>query len=147
VHQRGALHRAFSIYLFDSNGRLLLTRRAAGKYHSGGLWTNTCCSHPRPGEALEDAARRRLLEETGIDCALTRRFHFIYRAELDNGMIEHELDHVFVGTFDGEPRLDPSESDAYEWVDPRALVRDVADHPERYSVWMRCSLDRAIAGQ
>jgi isopentenyl-diphosphate Delta-isomerase len=145
VHVNGALHRAFSIYLFNSQGQLLLTRRAAGKYHSGGLWTNTCCSHPRPGEQVDLAARRRLREETGIDCELRYGFRFIYRAELDGGLIEHELDHVFVGTYDGTPNLDPNESDASEWVDAQMLVRDIEARPERYSVWMALSLDRALA--
>jgi isopentenyl-diphosphate Delta-isomerase len=145
VHVEGTLHRAFSIYLFNSKGQLLLTRRARGKYHSGGLWTNTCCSHPRPGEPVDLAARRRLREETGIDCELRHGFQFIYRAELDGGLIEHELDHVFVGTFDGIPQLDPSESDASEWVDAQALTRDIKVRPERYSVWMALSLERALA--
>jgi isopentenyl-diphosphate delta-isomerase len=144
VHVRGVLHRAFSIYLFNSKGQLLLTRRAAGKYHSGGLWTNTCCGHPRPGEAIHSAARRRLREETGIDCELSRGFQFIYRAELAGGLIEHELDHVFVGTYEGEPDLDPNEADAYEWVEPQALVRDVKARPQKYSVWMALSLNKAL---
>jgi len=144
VHRRGVLHRAFSIYLFNSKGELLLTRRAAGKYHSGGLWTNTCCSHPRPGETTESAARRRLREEAGIDCALRHGFHFVYRAELDGGMIEHELDHVFVGCYDGVPTLDPTESDAYRWIDPHALLDDVKLNPVRYSTWMILSLAKTI---
>jgi isopentenyl-diphosphate delta-isomerase len=147
VHVEGALHRALSVYVFNGKGQLLLTRRSPGKYHSGGLWTNTCCSHPRPGEAVASAARRRLREEAGIDCDLVRAFEFIYRAELENGLIEHELDHVFVATFDGEPRLDPRESDAWEWADPPALARDIAAHPERYSAWLALSLEKAVEAQ
>jgi isopentenyl-diphosphate Delta-isomerase len=145
VHIDGVLHRAFSIYLFNSKGQLLLTRRASSKYHSGGLWTNTCCSHPRPGESVDLAARRRLREETGIDCELRYGFQFIYRAELGGGLIEHELDHVFVGTYDGIPHLDPNEADACEWVDTQTLAHDIKARPERYSAWMALSLDRALA--
>jgi len=145
VHVDGTLHRAFSIYLFNTNGETLLTRRALGKYHSGGLWTNTCCSHPRPGETTENAARRRLREETGIDCELRYGFQFIYHAVLDGGLTEHELDHVFVGAHDGAPALDPNESDAYRWVGEQRLAQDIAAHPERYSVWMALSFERAFA--
>jgi isopentenyl-diphosphate delta-isomerase len=144
VHVDGALHRAFSIYLFNSEGQLLLTRRAQGKYHSGGLWTNTCCGHPRPGEPVERAARRRLREETGIDVELRYGFRFIYRATLSGGLTENELDHVFVGIYDGTPDLDPNEADACEWVDGDALLRDVELHPKRYSVWMALSLQQAL---
>lgn len=145
VHLNGTLHRAFSIYIFNSNGQLLLTRRARGKYHSGGLWTNTCCSHPRPGEPVDLAARRRLREETGIDCELRYGFQFIYRVELNGGLIEHELDHVFIGIYDGMPALDPNEADACEWVDSLALQGDIKARPERYSAWMALSLDRTLA--
>ena len=97
AHRKGKLHRAFSVFLFNAKDEMLLQQRAAEKYHSGGLWTNTCCSHPRPGEPTEAAARRRLREEMGISCNLNKAFDFIYRAEFDNGLIEHELDHVFIG--------------------------------------------------
>ncbi|HEX7957304.1 MAG TPA: isopentenyl-diphosphate Delta-isomerase, partial [Pyrinomonadaceae bacterium] len=97
VHRAGALHRAFSVFVFDGRGRLLMQRRAAGKYHSGGLWSNTACGHPRPGEATRAAARRRLREEMGLDCELSAAFEFVYRAELGDSLVEHEYDHVFVG--------------------------------------------------
>jgi isopentenyl-diphosphate delta-isomerase len=145
VHRSGALHRAFSIYLFNSRNELLITRRAPGKYHSPGLWTNTCCGHPRPGEPVDAAALRRLGEETGIACPLTPAFHFVYRAEFANGLVEHELDHVFAGRFDGAPpALHPDEADAAEWVDVDALARDVKARPERFTAWLALSLPGAI---
>jgi len=147
AHIDGVLHRAVSVYVFSSRGRLLLTRRAAGKYHSGGLWTNTCCTHPWPGEPVQDAARRCLRKEVGIECEVVPAFHFIYRAQLANGLTEHELDHVFVATYDDQPNLDPNESDAYEWVDPRELGRDIATCPEKYTAWLPLSLDRALETQ
>src|SRR4051812_34432219 len=103
VHLAGALHRAFSIFVFDAAGRLLIQKRAPGKYHSAGLWSNTACGHPRPGEATAPAARRRLREEMGLDCELHEAFEFLYRAELGDALVEHEYDHVFVGTHVGDP--------------------------------------------
>ena len=103
AHREGILHRAFSIFVFDDADRLLLQRRALRKYHSGGLWSNTCCSHPRPGEQVLDAAHRRLREEMGFDCALDTAFSFVYRAELEGGLVEHEYDHVLLGRLAGDP--------------------------------------------
>src|SRR4030042_2763439 len=103
THEQGKLHRAFSIFVFNSKGELLLQRRAKGKYHSGGLWTNTCCSHPREGEKLEEAVHRRLKQEMGLDCPLKEAFSFIYKVRFENGLFEHELDHVFIGRVDGKP--------------------------------------------
>jgi isopentenyl-diphosphate delta-isomerase len=137
AHQEGALHRAFSVFLFDDRGRLLLQRRAPGKYHSAGLWTNTCCSHPRPDESLEDAARRRLMEEMGISAEVEHRFSFLYKASFDNGLHEHELDHVFFGSFSGRPDPATDEADAWDYLHPDALEADLATHPERYTVWLR----------
>lgn len=147
AHIDGALHRAVSVYVFNSEGRLLLTRRAAGKYHSGGLWTNTCCTHPWPGETTQAAVRRCLRKEVGIDCQAVPAFHFIYRAQLENGLTEHELDHVFVATYDGEPDLNLNEADAYIWVDLRELGHDIATCPEKYTAWLPLSLDRAVETQ
>lgn len=145
AHVRGDLHRAVSIFLFDARGRLLLQRRAAHKYHSAGLWSNTCCSHPRPNEESGHAARRRLREEMGIDCQLTKVFSFIYRAKLDNGLIEHEYDHVFFGNYDGSPVLNPEEADDWRWIEIPKLCADVRSRPHTYSFWLAESLDRVRA--
>jgi isopentenyl-diphosphate delta-isomerase len=136
AHRRGVLHRAFSVFVFDGKGRLLLQRRAAGKYHSAGLWSNTCCGHPRPGEPTDRAARRRLLEEMGFDCPLTPVFSFIYRADLGAGLSEHELDHVFIGRHAGAVRPDPSEVSEWRAVPMGELLDDLAQNPARYSVWL-----------
>jgi isopentenyl-diphosphate delta-isomerase len=146
AHQRGgALHRAFSVFLFDAAGRMLLQRRAAGKYHFGGLWTNACCSHPRPAEAVADAARRRVREELGIDVPLDHAFGFVYRAEDPaSGLTEHEYDHVFVGRFDGEAVPDPAEVAALRWVEPAELLRDVEAAPGQYTPWFKIVLERVL---
>jgi isopentenyl-diphosphate delta-isomerase len=144
AHQSGKLHRAFSIFLFDAQGRVLLQQRALVKYHSGGLWSNTCCSHPRPGEDSLAAARRRLVEEMGIDCALTQKFSFIYRAVLPNGLIEHEYLHVFFGRYDGEPTPNPDEVEAWKWVDLHELSADVRNNPDAYSFWLAACLDEVV---
>jgi isopentenyl-diphosphate Delta-isomerase len=142
AHREGALHRAFSIFVFDRSGRLLLQRRALNKYHSGGLWSNTCCSHPAPGERPIDAAHRRLEEEMGFDCDLTGGYAFTYRADVGNGLVEHELDHVFVGRFDGEPRPDATEVHGWTWKSVDEIRRDVSAQPSRYTVWFRVALER-----
>jgi isopentenyl-diphosphate delta-isomerase len=142
AHVRGLLHRALSVFLFDGAGRVLLQRRAATKYHSPDRWSNTCCSHPRPGEATADAARRRLREEMGIAAALEHALAFTYRAELEGGLVEHEIDHVFVGRFDGEPAPDAAEVGAWAWRDVDELEREIAAHPERFAAWLPPALAR-----
>ena len=137
AHLAGALHRAFSVFVFDAAGRLLLQKRAAGKYHSAGLWSNTACGHPRPGEATIAAARRRLREEMSFDCELSEEFSFLYRAELGGGLVEHEYDHVFAGTFNGRPAPDPEEVEDWEWVTVEELRRAVREDPARYSRWLK----------
>jgi isopentenyl-diphosphate Delta-isomerase len=146
AHQAGGrLHRAFSVFIFDSSGRMLLQHRGAGKYHFGGLWTNACCSHPQPGEPVADAAQLRLQEEFGFDAELSPAFTFTYRAtDPASGLTEHEFDHVFFGRFDGEPRPDPAEIDEWRWVDPAQLAEAVAAHPERYTPWFRVALDEVL---
>lgn len=134
-HREGLLHRALSVVVRDPQGRLLLQKRQLGKYHSGGLWTNTCCSHPRPGEPVEQAAARRLQEEMGFACRLLPLMTVTYRADVGNGLIEHELVHVFGGVFAGPVRPEPREADGFEWIAPAALARERAGAPERYSVW------------
>jgi isopentenyl-diphosphate Delta-isomerase len=145
AHVTGKLHRAFSVFVFDSAGRMLLQRRAATKYHSGGLWSNTCCGHPRPGEPVVAAATRRLREEMGFDCVLRPTFSFIYRAEVGNGLSEHEYDHVLVGRFDGTPNPSPEEVGAWRWADMDELSADVVEHADRYSAWFQIALEELRA--
>ncbi|MFO7923892.1 MAG: isopentenyl-diphosphate Delta-isomerase [Bacteroidales bacterium] len=142
AHKKGILHRAFSVFVLNSKGMLLLQRRASVKYHSPGLWTNTCCSHPRPGESVKNAALRRLKEEMGITCSLTESFTFIYRAEFDNGLTEHEYDHVLIGVSDSAPDPDPAEVDGYEYADLDLLSHNIEYHPEDYTVWFRIAYPR-----
>lgn len=137
AHQKGALHRAFSIFIFNDEGQLLMQRRAGDKYHSGGLWTNTCCSHPRKGESLAAAADRRLQEEMGIAIPLQHRFSFIYKASLDNGLYEHEVDHVFFGRFDGTPDPDPAEVAEWKHVPVNELDIQIVQHPELFTFWLK----------
>ena len=137
AHEEGLLHRAFSVFVFNSQGALLLQRRAQGKYHSGGLWTNTCCSHPRPGESILGAAQRRLVEEMGFVCDLTHQFTFEYRAELENGLIEHEIDHVFSGHYEGSVSPDPTEVAEYQYVEVDELARQIQTRPERFTPWLK----------
>ena len=146
AHENGGrLHRAFSVFIFDSAGRMLLQRRAPTKYHFGGLWTNACCSHPGADCAVADAARARLRHELGFDVPLRELFSFVYRAEDPaSGLTEHEFDHVLVGRYDGKPRPNPDEVDAWEWVDPQQLLADVRQHPDRYTPWFRLVLERVI---
>ena len=141
AHKEGSLHRAFSVFIFDRAGRLLLQRRARGKYHSGGLWSNTACGHPRPGEATREAARRRLREEMGLDCELREAFAFLYRAELGGALVEHEYDHVFVGVGETEPAPDPSEVEEWRWVSMGELRRALAEEPQRYSYWLKLAVE------
>ena len=145
AHQLGQLHRAFSIFILNAQGQLLLQKRAQHKYHSGGLWTNTCCSHPRPDESLAIATQRRLLEEMGMTCELTELFSFIYRAELDQGLTEYEFDHVFLGYSDRPPVLNPEEAEDWQWIDLQKLQADIRDRPEAYTYWLRDCCDRFVS--
>jgi len=145
AHREGRLHRAFSIFIFNSKGELLIQKRSRSKYHSGGLWSNTCCSHPKPGESIGDAAHRRLREEMGFDCDLKEVFHFIYRANLNNELTEYELDHVFIGRYDGEVNPNPSEVEDWKWVNINDLKKDMEQNPNKYTVWFKIALDRVIS--
>ena len=136
----GKLHRAFSILVFDAKGRTLLQKRAAGKYHAPGRWTNTCCSHPRPGEEVEAAAHRKLRQELGFDCPLTESFQFTYSVDLGAGMSEREFDHVLFGRFDGEPRPNPEEVEATKWVTLAELMDDVRLQSPEYTPWFKIIL-------
>jgi len=139
THQDGLLHRALSVFIFNSAGDSLLQKRAAKKYHSGGMWSNACCSHPAPGESITAAAHRRLKEEMGFDCEIEELFSFIYRVELNGGLIEHELDHVMVGMFDGEPTPNADEIEDWEWVRSDELSDRMVAHPDKYTYWFRLS--------
>jgi isopentenyl-diphosphate delta-isomerase len=137
AHLKGVLHRAFSILLFNDEGKVLLQKRSQNKYHSAGLWTNTCCSHPLPGEQLKEATRRRLKEEMGIDLEPAFRYSFIYKAQLNDNLTEHELDHVFVGTYNGSPIVNRQEVEAWKYVDRNWLKKDIEENPAAYTVWFK----------
>ena len=141
AHRTGQLHRAFSVFIVNSSGQILLQRRASAKYHSGGLWTNACCGHPRPGESTHVAAERRLEEEMGIRCALTEVSAFTYCADLANDLIEHELDHVFVGTFSGDPRPSATEVGDWRWISLQSLRDWVATDRDAFTAWFTFALD------
>jgi isopentenyl-diphosphate delta-isomerase len=137
AHKRGLLHRAISVFVFDAEGKLILQRRAAGKYHSGGQWANTCCSHPRPGESAQDAAHRRLFEELGFDCDLAYRMRIRYQAAVGSGLIENELVSVYVGDHDGELAPDPQEVSEWRAVRTEDLSREIEAAPDLFTPWLR----------
>ncbi|MES2587452.1 MAG: isopentenyl-diphosphate Delta-isomerase [Bacteroidota bacterium] len=137
VHQKGLLHRAFSILIFNSKGEFLIQKRADGKYHSSNLWTNTCCSHPRKGEIIIDAAHRRLKEEMGFDCELNFAYKFIYKTDFENELVEHEFDHVFLGEFNENPLPNPSEVSDFKWIRLSDLRNDMQKSPEKYTFWFK----------
>lgn len=144
AHRRGLLHRAFSVFVFNARGEMLLQKRADEKYHSAGLWSNACCSHPRPGETVRQASVRRLREEMGFDCALKKAFSFTYRAVLDGELIEHEFDHVLIGRYDGVVRPNAAEVLDYRWLAPEPLLHEVDRSPDRYTVWFKIALPRVM---
>lgn len=137
AHEEARLHRAFSVFVINKKGELLLQQRALHKYHSPGLWTNTCCSHQRQGETNIEAGRRRLREEMGLDCELEEMFWFIYRADFDNGLTEHELDHVMVGHSEDDPVINPDEVAAYKWMDMESVRQDIKNRPDIYTEWFK----------
>ncbi len=144
AHEKGLLHRAFSVFIFNTKGEMLLQQRAKSKYHSGGLWTNACCSHPRKGEETIDAAHRRLQEEMGFDCPIEKQFHFIYKSKLDNNLTEHELDYVFTGTYEGEIYPNPEEVESYKYMKIKDLEIDVEQHPQSYTEWFKICLKEVL---
>ena len=141
AHQKGLLHRAFSIFLFNDKNELLLQKRANGKYHSEGLWTNTCCSHPSPGESIVFAANRRLKEEMGLSCDLMSIFSFIYNVELENGLYEHELDHVVIGFGNDNPVINPLEASMFCWKSMDEIIKDIDDNPMNYTSWFKIIME------
>jgi isopentenyl-diphosphate delta-isomerase len=143
AHISGELHRAISVFIFNSEGKMLLQRRAHHKYHSGGLWTNACCSHPRPTEETLAAARRRLSEEMGIDCReLKHAFSFTYKAILDNNLTEHEFDHVFIGKTDQTPKINQEEVCEWKYISMTELEKDILKNPQNYTYWFKLIFDR-----
>ena len=144
AHQKGLLHRAISLFIFNSKSEMLLQRRALEKYHSPGLWTNTCCSHPFPMEVPKQAAIRRLKEEMNIESKLNFAFKFTYKTEFPNGLIENELDHVFIGRSDETPHLNTDEAVAFKWVDLNDLKKNIKKHPENYTVWFKIIIEKHL---
>ncbi|HEX9979455.1 MAG TPA: isopentenyl-diphosphate Delta-isomerase [Flavobacterium sp.] len=141
AHEKAALHRAFSIFVLNDKNEIMLQQRAEHKYHSPLLWTNTCCSHQRAGESNIEAGSRRLFEEMGFKTELKELFHFIYKAPFENGLTEHELDHVMIGHFNGEPNINPDEAESWKWMDIEDVRTDIAEHPHRYTVWFKIIFD------
>ena len=142
AHTTGSLHRAFSVFIFDGEGKMLLQRRAMNKYHSGGLWTNACCSHPFPGESTHEGALRRLQEEMGFQTPLAPMFHFTYEAKFDNGLTEHEYDHVFYGKYEGAIAPDKEEVMDYEYKTIDQIRSELEIHPEKYTAWFLIAFPR-----
>lgn len=142
AHKKAVLHRAFSVFIFNAKGDLLLQQRAMNKYHSGGLWTNSCCSHPRPGEETAAAAARRLQEEMGFQTPLKKVFDFIYQAGFENGLTEHEFDHVFVGYYDGEIQPDPKEVNSFVYRSMEEIVSLTENQPEIFTAWFHIAFPK-----
>lgn len=137
AHRKAVLHRAFSVFIFNQKGELLLQQRAHDKYHSPGLWTNTCCSHQRDGESNIVAGKRRLEEEMGFSCDLEEMFWFVYKASFDNGLTEHELDHVMVGYYDEDPKINEDEAASFKWMLLEEVKNDIELHPDLYTEWFK----------
>jgi len=142
AHEKALLHRAFSVFVFNSKKELMIQQRALHKYHSPGLWTNTCCSHQREGESNIEAGRRRLMEEMGFTVDLEESISFIYKAPFDNGLTEHEFDHILLGNFEGEPNLNPDEVGAWKWMSLEAIKEDMNVHPEIYTEWFKIIFEK-----
>lgn len=144
AHKEGALHRAFSIFIFNSEKKLLLQKRAIDKYHCGGLWTNTCCSHPREDETILDAANRRLQEEMGLKCVLKKEFSFVYNAALENGLTEYEFDHVLLGETDDQPTINEEEVSEFRFVQLNDLQIEISKSPEIFTPWFLLALNKVL---
>ena len=142
VHRRGLLHRAFSVFIFDKKGNMLLQQRAAGKYHGAHLWTNACCSHPFPGESVETGAARRLHEELGFQSGIEKILDFVYRSEVENHLVEHEFDHLFSGVYEGEMKLNPEEVEAIRYLSMAEIEEELQLHPEYFTTWFRIAFPR-----
>lgn len=143
AHEKAVLHRAFSVFVFNDNNELMLQQRAKDKYHSPLLWTNTCCSHQRKGETNISAGKRRLQEEMGFSCELEEVFSFIYKAPFDNGLTEHELDHVMIGYYNGEPEINPEEVESFKWMLLDDVKTDIEKNPDDYTAWFKIIFERS----
>lgn len=141
AHEKAVLHRAFSVFIINQKGEIMLQQRASHKYHSPLLWTNTCCSHQRVGETNLEAGKRRLQEEMGFEVPLKELFHFIYKAPFDNGLTEHELDHVMIGYYNEEPNINPEEVESWKWMGIEDIQKDMTENPEIYTVWFKIIFD------
>lgn len=141
AHEKAVLHRAFSVFVLNEKNEIMLQQRASHKYHSPLLWTNTCCSHQRDGETNLQAGNRRLQEEMGFATELKELFHFIYKAPFDNGLTEHELDHVMIGYYNDEPKINPEEVESWKWMGIEDVQKDMQSHPEAYTVWFKIIFD------
>ena len=137
AHEKAVLHRAFSVFIMNKNGETMLQQRAQHKYHSPSLWTNTCCSHQRQGETSLEAGKRRLQEEMGFKADLKELFWFIYKAPFDNGLTEHELDHIMIGNYNEPPKINPDEVDSWKWMTLDAVKKDIAASPDLYTEWFK----------
>nr|WP_314865756.1 isopentenyl-diphosphate Delta-isomerase [uncultured Flavobacterium sp.] len=142
AHEKAVLHRAFSVFVLNSKNEIMLQQRAHHKYHSPLLWTNTCCSHQREGETNIQAGNRRLFEEMGFQTELKELFHFIYKAPFDNGLTEHELDHVMIGYYNEDPSINPDEVEAWKWMPIEAVKADIQNHPDLYTIWFQIIFDQ-----
>ena len=142
AHEKALLHRAFSVFVMNAKGETMLQQRAADKYHSPLLWTNTCCSHQRDGESNIDAGKRRLREEMGFTTELKELFSFVYKAPFDNGLTEHEFDHVMIGYFESEPNINPEEVADWKWMQPEHIKKDIAENPDEYTAWFKIIFER-----
>ncbi|MCL5129938.1 MULTISPECIES: isopentenyl-diphosphate Delta-isomerase [unclassified Algibacter] len=142
AHEKAVLHRAFSVFVFNDKNELMMHQRALNKYHSPGLWTNTCCSHQRDGESNLQAGKRRLQEEMGFVVELKETISFIYKAPFDNGLTEHEFDHIMVGNYNGEPIINPDEVASWKWMTLDAVEVDMAQHPKQYTEWFKIIFEK-----
>lgn len=142
AHEKALLHRAFSVFVYNNKKQLMLQQRALHKYHSPGLWTNTCCSHQREGESNIEAGKRRLQEEMGFSTELEETISFIYKAQFDNGLTEHELDHILIGYYNENPVPNPDEVANWKWIDLEDLKNDIARHPEKYTAWFKIIFEK-----
>tara|TARA_R110000751_G_scaffold122576_1_gene223226 strand:+ start:661 stop:1179 length:519 start_codon:yes stop_codon:yes gene_type:complete len=142
AHEKALLHRAFSVFVFNKNKELMLQRRASHKYHSPGLWTNTCCSHQRQGESNIAAGKRRLMEEMGFETNLEESISFIYKAPFDNGLTEHEFDHILLGNYEDDPNLNPDEVSEWKWMSLSDINTDMLENPDIYTEWFKIIFDK-----